>query len=589
MSDETSNLNDNPIPSSEMELYNQDDSPEEISRHGEQLESRPIDQELTFNPWLVVDIIGSPGLTGLIGALTLDLCEGIPSLDLSAESSEESEDVCKLLNLDESCNSIATCEAQNQQPLKTVSRSVSFSIATLPTNYSEQNQRQMPGPLDELYPFPRPAQPKKIFKNPRTDHLVSGYSLKMKELECRARFKVLKSMERSEIIKLVDEMRSIAWRHYEIDQFGPAETWWRRVVTCYLETPGYGPFKVLHACLHVIINVQCQGRYKEAFSLHQTTHHKIMQLVEPNHELAMLSADRLAILWNNIGEFELAMAIRRDLLQISILHFGTRSTQTLSALQSLGPSLESRGQYCEAETILSILIELDYEIFRYEDRGAIDIHNDLHSRFILARVLNKQRKYEDSKSLLHYINGCFKDLIQPEKWSCSQYFLEKARVLKFEGRLRESEEILRAILKHRPNYPGVNVTITMMELADILMEAGQQEEGTTLWENIFFMDVEIFGIEHKYSMYDCEKLGFYYANQGRYDDAILHYQLTKEQLVLSKVDNPDTRDDCIRDIQGWIAEVEEMKREDRGEKIEVQLDLQTVARDLPGMIYLKKG
>jgi len=222
MSYGTSSLDIGPLLPLEMERCSQDDNPEEISHHGEQLESRPIEQESTFNPWLIVDIVGSPGLTGLIGALTIDLCEEIPSLDLSSESLEESQEVCKFINPYKGCSSTITCKAQKQQSLpKPTPPSVLFSTAAFSTKFSKQSRRRMPGPLDELYPFPSPLQSKRLLKNPRTDHLASSYSLGVKELECRTRFKALKSMDRREIIKLVNEMQSIAWRHHEIEQFGP--------------------------------------------------------------------------------------------------------------------------------------------------------------------------------------------------------------------------------------------------------------------------------------------------------------------------------------------------------------------------------
>ena len=48
--------------------------------------------QVTFNPWVAADVIGSPRLTGLIGALTIDLLEDFPDLDLSLSNSKETED-----------------------------------------------------------------------------------------------------------------------------------------------------------------------------------------------------------------------------------------------------------------------------------------------------------------------------------------------------------------------------------------------------------------------------------------------------------------------------------------------------------------
>jgi hypothetical protein len=217
MSDETPNLSAGLLPS-EMELCNQDNTPKGLPRHGEQLGSMPTDQISTFNSWLAVDIIGSPSVTGLIGAYTLDLCKDIPALDLLQTYSEASEDDYDLMDPYHAYSAIVCGKDQNQQPPSTLgSNSVSFSIATLSTYFSNQSQLRMPGPLDEISPFPQVAPKRRLFKPPDTSHLVSDYSLKTKELECKRKFKMSKSMERSEIIHLVEDMESLAWRHYELN------------------------------------------------------------------------------------------------------------------------------------------------------------------------------------------------------------------------------------------------------------------------------------------------------------------------------------------------------------------------------------
>jgi hypothetical protein len=120
---------------------NKDDAVEKIPRQGSHPGSMAIDQGQTLNPWLVVDVIGSPGLTGLIGALTVECCDFIPDLDLSAAKSEDVVDACECMAPDEECSAIASKDARNQQYLfkKTLS-SVPFSISNLP-NYIPSKER----------------------------------------------------------------------------------------------------------------------------------------------------------------------------------------------------------------------------------------------------------------------------------------------------------------------------------------------------------------------------------------------------------------------------------------------------------------
>jgi tetratricopeptide (TPR) repeat protein len=547
-----------------MELCDQDDAQEDLPRQREHLLSMPIDQQSTFNPWLLVDVVGSPRLTKLIGALTIDLCEDIPSLDLSAPYSDESDDDKDSMDLDGICSSMLYRKAHNQQsPAKTTSHSVSYRNTSLSSYFSNRTQRRMPGPLDELYPFPKSASPRQLFRRPRTNHLISGYAMKIKELECMKKFKTLKSMQPLEINELAEDMRSIAWRHYELEQFVLAESWWRRVVNSCLQIPGFQPFKVLQACLQVVSNVQLQGRHNEALSLHQRIHHKIVKLVGPNHQFAIFSKEKLANILRSLGENDSEIAIFREVLQYCLLQFGPRSRDTLDVLRFLGYALISGSQYREAEAILCHTVELDCELASCIDRDVIDAQNSLYSMTGLACSLNDQKRFEDSKSVLNTAEEWFKDTIKIESPFCWQYFRRRAVVLRCEGRLLESEEILRAVVNHAPDYPDIEIKLAMIELAEISMETGQQAEAATWWEKNFIMGGELWGFDYKCSRYDCEILGFCYARQGRYNDAILHFQQTIEKLALINGGNLGSRKKYIEVIEDWILEVEEMKEQHR--------------------------
>lgn len=571
--------------SSETELGSHDDTPEDSPDHQEELKSMPISQSSTFNPLLLFDVVGSPHLTGLVGALTIDLCEGIPSLDLSTTSSEDSEDICDMVSLDEVCNgSLCRKGKEPESPLSNHTP-ISFSIASLHTYFLNQSHRRMPGPHDGLYPFTQSTQPKSLFTTPRTEHLMSHCSLKMKEIECRKKFKMLESMEHLEINALSEEIQSIAWRHYELDQYRLAETWWRRFITACLAIPGHQPFKVLHAWLRVMDNVRRQGKYNEALNLHRGLHDRIMKLVGPEHELAIISREKLAALWVSLGKPESELAVNRELLQISLSRFGTRSRTTLRVLLFLGFALVECGQYREGETILCLWVQLDSERSR-ADRGTIDAQNVIRGMTALAFSLSQQRRYEDSECVFNTTERWFKDMIREDFPSCREFFCEKARVLKSEGRLGESEEILRAVLRYAPDDANNSILCVMEELADVLEKTGQQREGTSLREKIFIKAIEVYGIQHSYSRRDCEQLGLCYAKQGRHEDAILHFQQTIGKLALSNECDLDSRNAYIEDIRGWIFEVEKMR--EKAQALEF-LPIRQGARIPKFMVVCQKG
>jgi hypothetical protein len=140
MSDGTLNLSAGSLPS-EMELCNQDNTPKDLPRPGEPLGSMPTDQISTFNPWLAVDIVGSPSLTGLIGAYTLDLCEDIPALDLLQTYSEASEDDYDLMDPYHACSAIVCGKVRtnSHHPHWVLIQSLSASLPCLPISPTRAN------------------------------------------------------------------------------------------------------------------------------------------------------------------------------------------------------------------------------------------------------------------------------------------------------------------------------------------------------------------------------------------------------------------------------------------------------------------
>jgi tetratricopeptide (TPR) repeat protein len=541
----------------QMELCQKVGRVEEMSCHQEQREETRVYQ-VTFNPWLAVDVVGSPGLTGLIGALTLDLLEDIPDLDLLMYNSEESEDESSLKTPDEICGIAVFSKVQNSPLLfKPAPDSVTVRIMPLSKHSAKPRQHYMPGPLDELYPFPRSASQGRIFmESVKTDHLLSSDSMKMKELECRMKFKLLHNMERSAQVDLINDMRSIAWRHYELEQPGLSEQWWRRVITTSLNIPGYNPSYILRACLWVVDTLRWQCKPKEAFRLHATIHSKILKLVGPDHQLSMLSKEILGLIFRDNGDCKSLLAISRELLQVCLYRFGTRNCDTLEIMHLLAQVLISCGQHEEAQAIVNIHQELDCELSGHTDRTETDNHNSFRLMTQWAYTLFSRQRYKDGANVLVLTERRFSSLMRIEYRPYRNCLRTKATALKLEGKPLESEDLLRTLL----TYHDLDICDTMSDLADLLRENGRYEEAISFCEKAFRDEVEVFGIEHKFTWYKCWNLGLCYAHQGRFNDAIIHFQQTKEKVALSQEGDHAFRAEYIEDIQGWIWDVEDMRK-----------------------------
>jgi len=531
---------------SEMDIDYQDETVEELPRHGEPKGSISAESGNTFNLWLSVNF-DSPRLTGLIGALTIEMCGNISDLDLTKPHYEEDENFEEPSKQHEDC---VTLRQNQRNGAARACHSFSFSIEALSTYFAKQEKPRMPGPLDELWPFPVASHSRRPLGWFKTSHLASDYALKMKELECRTRLKGFKNMQRGEMAHLVGEMESIGDRHWELEQYDLAETWCRRVVAYSLRIPSYQSSSILLACLQVVNIMQYQGRISESLELHRRLHLRILSLVGPEHELGIHSRESLAASY--VGERSSKAAIYRELLQSCLLRFGVRDKYTLSILQWLADSLNACGQYREAETILCMRVELDCEMLDYTGEDFKVVLNALDTLKTLASSLNNQKRFEDSAKVLQVIEARFGKLLDFSKVYCAGYYGEKAKLLEAKGQLAESEALLQAALAKLPPA-SASATNLMQQLVHLLKRtAGRTADALSWMEKMLLLSNQRHGMEHVYSRYCCEQLGFSYAKLGRYDDAIHLFKEMVEKLALIQGGDFGERNAYAAKVRGWI-------------------------------------
>jgi tetratricopeptide (TPR) repeat protein len=297
-----------------------------------------------------------------------------------------------------------------------------------------------------------------------------------------------------------------------------------------------------------------------------------MKLVGPEHELAIFSKIVLAEFHNNIGDHESELVTNREILQTCLLRYGVRDTLTLDIMLSLGQSLNNVRQHKEADAILRTQVELECEIVTHKEQDAIETQTALDVMASLALSLSSQGRFDEGGSVLCLAEGQFAHMLLIENPYCWNFYVEKAKVLRAKGQLLESEEILRATLRQAPSHPDWDIMDSMALFADLLRQTGRRTEEATWRQNVFLMGIELYGIDNRYSRWDCEDLGFCYADLGRYDDAVHHFHQTIEKLALCQGGDSDDRACYIEDIREWICEVEERRTEDEGWEKQSSLD-----------------
>jgi len=135
---------------------------------------------------------------------------------------------------------------------------------------------------------------------------------------------------------------------------------------------------------------------------------------------------------------------------------------------------------------------------------------------------------------------------------CAGYYGEKAKLLEAKGQLAESEALLQAALAKLPPA-SASATNLMQQLVHLLKRtAGRTADALSWMEKMLLLSNQRHGMEHVYSRYCCEQLGFSYAKLGRYDDAIHLFKEMVEKLALIQGGDFGERNAYAAKVRGWI-------------------------------------
>jgi tetratricopeptide (TPR) repeat protein len=488
--------------------------------------------------WNVVDVIGSPGLTKLIGALTIEQCDDIPLLDLTADDCGGAE-TSRYDLLDLCYNFSAFSTERTTRP---------YEITRVWPRASLQY---------ELYPFPQSRIP--ILTTTGNGTSASSCSPRWTESECEAKLRTLKRMKVSEIPQLVDSMWNIAISFYDVACYDLAETWFRHIITAKQLIPYFRHHETLKACLYVVESMALAGRYVQGRVLHEDLHREIQRTVGPSHELALASKALLASFLRRFGNDAGEESVRRELLQGCLNALGTRHIGTITALADLGSCLQQHKLYCESDQLLGTAIQFQLEAAWGSERRNFHERGACLAIIHLVRTLNLKRRYNETETLLKNAAERFKDLIQGGCRVAHHYHYVLARTWRLQGRPYDAEAKLRSLLKDYGKSMTPNRKIdTLRELSEVMIDTGRQGEATEWLQKVFFVYVETFGLAHYPTMASCKTAGFCWAEQRRYHDALLLFQQTIEGLVAGTFPEIEIREGYVREVEGWIAEVQEM-------------------------------
>ena len=228
---------------------------------------------------------------------------------------------------------------------------------------------------------------------------------------------------------------------------------------------------------------------------------------------------------------EAALAIRRRLL-------GEQHADTRESTRQLAYALEQRGQFAQAEALLTALAD----VLR-PTRG--DAHLDtIAVTADLGRIYWQQGQYARAEPILTRAREGQRRALGPDDPATLATTTYLAHVLYSQGRYNDAEPLYVTVLEARrrtqgPEHPGT--AIAMSNLAGLQRAVGRYREAEDLYVSAWDVRVRALGAEHPDTLASLYNLAALYEERGRLSEAEPLFQqvLSARRRILGE-DHPRT-------------------------------------------------
>jgi tetratricopeptide (TPR) repeat protein len=276
----------------------------------------------------------------------------------------------------------------------------------------------------------------------------------------------------------------------------------------------------------------------------------------PEHLGVAESANDLARLLGDQGEFDAAEPLSREALRIRRELLGEEDPRVAQSLNRLGILLRAKGDYENAELVFREALTLRQKLLgRHQDvgeslnnlanllrdRGDLDGAEPLYRDALalwqellgehpvvatilanLSSLLMAQRDYDAAEPLIREALAMDRTLHGEEHPHVASSLSSLANLLKVMGDLEEAEPLCRQALAMRRKLLGEEhpaVARSMSSLANILVDKGDYEEAEPLSREALAMRRKLLGREHPRVAWSLKYLGDLLMAKGDYVEA----------------------------------------------------------------------
>lgn len=246
----------------------------------------------------------------------------------------------------------------------------------------------------------------------------------------------------------------------------------------------------------------------------------------------------LATTYHEVGRFDEAEPLLKDVLQIFCVNFPSNYTDTAAALSNLALFYSIQGRYSEAEPLYKEALRIERFVSQTQSNGLIVVLADL------AILYSKQKRYNEAKPLLEEALIIAQSSVISNILIIADISNALGNLYSDTGYYKKSEELHKQALEMRrtslpPDHPAIGSSLN--NLAGIYTKQGKYKEATSILQKALKITETSFGHEHLDTLKIAGNYATLLAIQGQYEqarDLIARFPLVLERIsfpILEKI------------------------------------------------------
>lgn len=284
-----------------------------------------------------------------------------------------------------------------------------------------------------------------------------------------------------------------------------------------------------------------------------------------------------------IGQTFLSLGLHQEaeqpLLRSVALHrsLGGLTAEMADSISNVAELLRIQGRFSEGEILCREALAIRREVLGESDQAVADSLNNLGG-FLVTRGDTRE-----AISLLRQVLKLRRQLPNRTDIRTIETMVNLGGLLRSTGHRKEAEKLLREALEnarteHDASHPQIANALNSLGM---LLAASDRVVAESYLKDALKMRVELLGDDHPNTIVSISNLGYFYYNDGRYDDAEPYFRAALEQRrVLFGTEHPKYAA-SLHNLAGVLAAQGHLEESEKLQRQSLQLESSLLGEDHP--------